>query len=411
MDRIVKIVGHEILNAKGKPTVEAELWTQSGVHVTASVPSGASTGKYEAHEKYDGGTRYRGFGCRQAAQNLSTEIHQALCGMDVCDQQAIDRALIALDGTPNKERLGGNAILAASVACSKAAAAYRGIPVFRSIQTGQQPSIPHLAATVIAGGAFSPSDQALEFEDYLCILDGFDSYADELEALCTIRYTLEKQLVEQFGPILEDGGALAPPLTSTGEAFAAILRAAQTAGYRDHVTLGLDVAASELYDAATDTYRLAGRTLTREQLVAYYVQLCEQYPISYLEDPFDQDDFAGFQQLRAALPQMYIVGDDLFVTNVERLKLGIEKGLANGLLFKINQIGTVSEAIAAGCLARQNGYAITFSARSGETTDDYIADLAVAFGAEKIKLGSPVRAERNVKFNRLLRIEEEMQNG
>ncbi len=409
MDRIAKIIGREILNAKGRPTVEAELTTESGIKVTASVPSGTSRGKYEAYELYDGETRYGGLGTRKAASNISKEISYALRGMDVTEQSRIDSVLRELDGTSDKSKLGGNAMLAASVAAAKAGAASQKIaPYVYLRQQGVRVKIPDIVATVIAGGVFSTS--GMEFEDYMMILHGFDAFPDELEALCTMRKELEAGLRGQYGDFPEDGGALAPPCSSSAEGFQWILRTASALGYEQNIKLGLDVAASELWDKDSRCYKMAGgKNLTSEELAEYYRELCIKYPLGFIEDGFEQDDFDGFARLMKMVPQIQIVGDDLFATNVERLKIGINRKCANGVLLKINQIGTVTEAIETSNLARQNDMDVIVSLRSGETTDDFIADLAVAVGASQIKLGSPVRAERNAKYNRLLKIWEDLE--
>lgn len=407
MDTIVSSTGREILNARGKPTVEARVVTAGGHIGVASVPSGTSRGKYEAFELYDGGVRYGGYGTRTAANNISTEIDRRLYGMDVTDQRAIDQALIQLDGTPNKERLGGNAILAASVAAAKAGASSRGVTLYKALAEDKaQWKLPNIIATVIAGGEFSTS--GLEFEDYLYILDGFDCFDNMLEGLVILRTLLEKRLRKKYGNFPEDGGALAAPLRSTREAFDIMLAVAKEAGLEKYVTLGLDVAASELWDQGTGLYRLCGRELKTDRLSEEYVKLCREYPLTYLEDPFEQDEWNAYTLIKSRLPHIQIVGDDLFATNVQRLQQGIDRDCANGLLLKINQIGTVSEAMDASKLAQAHGIDVTVSLRSGETTDDFIADLSVAIGARQIKLGSPVRAERNAKYNRLLAIQHEL---
>lgn len=408
MDRIADIRGREILNAKGRPTVEAELTTERGIRVTASVPSGTSRGKYEAFELYDGELRHGGYGARKAAANISGEIRETLVGLEAADQEAIDDALCGLDGTPDKHRLGGNALLAASVAAAKAGAASLGLPVYRHLKQGNEPcALPDILATVIAGGAFSTS--GLEFEDYMAVLHGFETFPEALDALCALRAALEKNLRGRYGDFPEDGGALAAPLSSSEEAFRWILDAAGELGCSGHVNLGLDVAASELWNPDTGCYQLGGgRTMSPGELAKYYAKLCGEFPLTLIEDGFEQDDFAGFAGLTRDLPGVQIIGDDLFVTNLNRLQTGIERRCANGILLKINQIGTVTEAIRASRLARANGMDVIVSLRSGETADDFIADLAVAVGARQIKLGSPVRMERNAKYNRLLKIWQEL---
>lgn len=407
-DYIKEIKGMEILNANGKPTVEAEIVTTQGIRMVASVPSGTSTGKYEAHELYDGGSRYGGYGTKTAAQNISTEINRVLKGVDITKQDEIDQIMCELDGTPNKEKIGGNAILAVSVAAARAGAAASNMPLYRYIsQEKRQMRMPDIIATVIAGGAFS--DSGMEFEDYMYVFRDFEDFSEELEALVTLRKRLEQRLREQYGKILEDGGALAAPCKTTKEAFQWMMDTAREAGYEKQVTLGLDVAASELFQPETGEYKLINNKIySKEALLTYYKKLCGQFPLTLIEDGFDQDDFDGFAQLKKEITGIQVVGDDLFVTNTKRLQMGIQHNSANALLLKINQIGTVTEAIQANDLATVNGYDVIVSLRSGETSDDFIADLAVGIGARQIKLGSPVRAERNAKYNRLLKINEEI---
>ncbi|WP_166434405.1 phosphopyruvate hydratase [Enterocloster lavalensis] len=405
---IESIKGYEILNGKGKPTVEAVLTTSNGISVTASAPSGASTGRYEAYELYDGGTRYNGFGTTKASAGVSNEICQALKGVSVTDQAKIDRILCELDGTPNKSRLGGNAILPVSLAAAKAGALASGLPLYRYLGGFAPRRIPAISSTVISGGAFSPS--GLEFEDYLLILDGFSRFSEATEALLAMREEMLKRILKRVSYCLEDAGALAPELDSTDEAFAIILDAARAVGCESCVHLGLDVAANELYDPDTNTYVLSKKRTryTAAELCTYYRNLCRDYPLIYIEDPFEEDAFGDYARLKAAVPNIMVSGDDLFATNIERLKMGIEHDSANTLLFKINQIGTVSEAFSTAMFAIDNGYSITASGRSGESLDDFSADLAVAIGAQQMKMGSPVRGERNAKFNRLMRIESEL---
>ena len=403
---IQSIVGREILNSRGKPTVEAELTTSNGLKLTASVPSGTSTGKYEARELFDGDMRFRGFGTKKAASNVSNAISTCLAGMDVADQRTIDKALIALDGTPLKERLGGNAILAASIAAAKAGAAVMGLPMYRYLGGMTAIKVPDIASTVISGGAFSPS--GLEFEDYLMILEGFPSFSDSVEALCDMRKLLEKKCKQKYGVVEEDGGALAPPMSDTQEAFETMLAVAREVGCEKNLKLGLDVAANELYAETENCYRMTKGLMDADSLCAYYRKLTQDYPLIYIEDPFMEDQWKEFAKLTAMLPKVQIVGDDLFATSLNRLHRGIEEHAANTLLMKVNQAGTVTEAIEAAIFAHRNHYLVTASLRSGETTDDFQADLAVAVQAKQMKLGSPVRGERNVKYNRLMRIEQEL---
>lgn len=403
---IQSLQGREILNSRGKPTVEAELTLSDGYSVTASVPSGTSTGTYEAHELYDGGNRYRGFGARTAARHVSEEIQQRLMGMDVMKQREIDHALIELDGTLQKERLGGNAILAASMAVAKAGAYAASMPLYRYLGGLTAGRIPDIASTVISGGAFSPS--GLEFEDYLMLLQDFSTFADALEALCTMRGLLEKRCKTKFGIVAEDGGALAPPMSGTAEVFETLLSVAKEAGCERNLKLGLDVASNELYDSEKHVYHMTAGDMSPDALKEYYRKLTRDYPLTYIEDPFAEDQWQDFAELTLSLPHIQIVGDDLFATNVVRLQKGIALGSGNTLLMKVNQAGTVTEAIAAAMLAKQNCFEVTASLRSGETNDDFQADLAVAVGAKQMKLGSPVRGERNAKYNRLMRIESDL---
>ena len=396
----------EILGASGRPTVEATVVTRSGVIATASVPSGTSKGRHEAQELRDGGSRFRGLGCRKAAANVRQEIAPALRGMPVEAQGEIDARMIEVDGSSNKGRLGANAILSVSVACAKAAAAVAGVGPYRYLGGERRLTSPAPIATVIAGGAHSPS--SLDFEDYLYVLDGFASVGEAVEALWETRILLEEMMVARFGTVPEVGGALAPPLSDTREAFDLMLRAAERGGCAGRARLGLDVAASELYDAARDRYRIGGAEIERDTLGARYSEYVREYPLVFLEDPFHQDDFVAHAELTARLPGVMVVGDDLFVSNPDRIRQGIALGAGNAVLLKINQIGTVTEARAAADAARAGGYTVTCSLRSHDTDDPFIADFAVATGARLIKLGSPVRGERNAKYNRLMAIEEEL---
>jgi len=408
-DTIEKVEAREILSGTGRPTVEVRLSTARGLKVKASVPSGTSRGVYEAFELYDGGDRFRGRGVLRAVENVNQIIAPVIKGKDVTLQAEIDRTLIELDGTPNKSRLGGNAILAVSVACAKAGAESLGISLFRYLGGLRATRLPLPISTMIAGGGHSPSK--LPFEDYLFLFSGFPTFALALEALLECRLALGEILKKKFGPVPEVGGALAPPIHETSQAFDLMLEAAERSGFGDRVALGLDVAASEIYLKDEDLYCLRNRKLKAADLAEEYTELAQNYPLDYIEDPFHQDDFAHFAELSAALPNKLIVGDDLFVSNPRRLEEGIKKKAGNGLLLKINQVGTVREAIEAACMALRNHFEVTVSLRSNETNDDFIADLAVAVGAGQIKLGSPVRGERVAKYNRLLEIEQDLGKG
>jgi enolase len=405
---IEHVEAREILSGRGRPTVEVELITSDGIKVEASVPSGTSKGKYEAWEVYDGGKRFGGLGVKKAVENVNVQIAPKLMGESVLNQRRIDNLLIELDGTKNKMKLGSNGILAVSLAVAKAGAEFAELPLYRYLGGFGADRLPVPLATVISGGKHSPS--SLDFEDFLLVFAGFSKFAVALEALVEIRYLLEKNLKEKFGLIPEDGGALAPAISDNTQAFDLMLEAVDKAGFTGKVALGLDVAGSDLYLKEKGLYKVVGREMEAEELIDYYICLTKQYPLVFIEDPFDQDDFINFSKLTAALPNKKIVGDDLFVTNPSRIKMGIEQKAANTLLLKVNQIGTVSEAFDAGVLARQNHFSVAVSLRSSDTNDSFIADLAVGLGAEQIKLGSPVRGERNAKYNRLLKIEQELGN-
>jgi enolase len=405
-DTIQTVRGREIVSGVGRPTVEVEVMTARGSRAVASVPAGTSTGKYEARALYDGGTRYRGCGVRKAVENVDRILAPAVLGMDVMAQDHVDQALINLDGTPLKERLGANAILAVSLAVAKAGALTAGLPLYRYLGGVGASRLPVPLATVLAGGHHSPSP--LPFEDYLISLRGFATFGEAVEALSDIHLTLGVLLRKRFGNIPDVGGAYAPPFTSSEEAFEAILEAVEQAGHTGKVTLGLDVVGSDLYEPAMGAYRVSGKALAPDELLAYFIALTKQYPLELIEDPFDEDDFANHAALTRSLPEGCIVGDDLFATNAERVARGVANKAANSLLLKVNQAGTVSEAYRAGRLARDKGFSLIVSLRSGDTNDSFIADLAVGLGAEQIKLGGPVRGERNAKYNRLLCIEQDL---
>lgn len=404
------ITAREVLGGSGRPTLEVELTLDSMQTVTASVPSGTSRGGHEAFELFDGGERHQGYGVRKAVANVREKIAPALRGMSVMDLAAVDKKLLELDGTKDKSGLGANALLPVSVASAKAAALAASLPVYRYLGGQAATRLPMPIATVIAGGEFSPS--ALPFEDFLYIVEGFSTFGDALEALAATRRHLEKILTARYGVIPDVGGALAPPLQSTEEAFDVMLQAAKEAGYDGRMNLALDVAANEIYDAKSNTYRLGEKRLAAQELCEVYLDLAASYPLLSIEDPFFEDDFAAHTDLAAKLatknPRCALVGDDLFATNPERILKGIRQKAATELLLKINQIGTVSESMAAGKIAKENSMNVTVSMRSNDTCDPFVADLAVAMGAERIKCGSPVRAERNAKYNRLLLIEEEL---
>jgi enolase len=405
-DRIRAIEAMEILGSTGRPTVEVRLVTESGIEVESSVPTGTSKGRYEACEVYDGGTRFRGFGVRKAVSNVTEIIAPALKGKSVLEQREIDQLMMELDGTPNKGQLGSNAILATSIAVAKAGAKAAGLPPYLYLGGVRAVRLPAPAATVIAGGEYSPA--SIEFEDYILCFDGFESFPEALEALAETHYALGKALSKSFGVVPDVCGAWAPPLRSSEEAFEYMLRAAKDVGCDDRISLGLDIAATELFDEKSGMYDLNGRSVTVREFEAYIVELARSFPLRYIEDPFHEDAFDDFSAITQLLPDRMIVGDDIFVTNIGRLQQGIEKKAGNAMLMKINQIGTVTEAIDAAFFAREHGYDVAASVRSNETNDPFQADVAVAVGAPLMKIGSPVRGERNAKYNRLLNISREL---
>jgi len=406
MDTIHSIRATEILTSTGRPTVGVRLTTARGIEVWASVPSGTSTGQYEAKVVLDGGTRYGGRGVRRAVANVNDLIAPALIGEPTTSQEDLDGRMIELDGTPDKHALGSNAILAVSVALAKAGARGAGVPLYTYLGNRDAATMPVSFATIIAGGSFAPSP--LDFEDYLIAVPGASSFADSVEALVAIRACLGERLRARFGPVPEEGTAFSPQISETPEALDLMLQAAGDAGYGGKVVLGLDVVAGEFYDARTDRYRIGERLLTAQELQDVYTDLVAGYPMVFVEDPYHDDDFAGFARLTAALQGTQIVGDDLFASNPGRLARGIEEEASNGLLLKVNQIGTVTEACRAGRMALDVGYTVTVSLRSSDTNDPFIADLAVGLGATQMKLGCPIRGERIAKYNRLLEIEADL---
>ena len=405
--RIKQIKALEILSSAGRPTVQATVITDTGIEGVASVPIGTSKGKYEAKMLYDGGKRYGGFGVRKAVANIEQHIAPRLIGKEVVRQREIDELLIEMDGTEDKSKLGCNAILAVSLAVARAGARSSSLPLYRYLGGPEANRLPVPAATVIAGGEYSPSP--LDFEDYILVFHGFTTFSEALESLVNTYFCLGKLLHEKYEIVPNiPGGAYAPLTRDTEEAFEFMLKAIEKAGYSGKISLGLDVAGSDLYDEKNGCYKIKGQEMTADELAEYYINLIKSYPVVYLEDPFHQDDFESFARLTSALPKIQIVGDDLFVTNPARIKQGIEKKACNAILLKINQIGTLSEACDAASLAKRHNYDITVSMRSSDTNDSFIADFALAIGARQMKAGSPVSGERNAKYNRLLEIEQEL---
>ncbi len=409
--KIEAVHGREILDSRGNPTVEAEITLCSGIRARASVPSGASTGVFEALELRDGEkSRYQGKGVRQAVAHVNRELAQAVIGMDACDQIGIDRAMMRLDGTKTKSKLGANAILAVSLACAKAAAKALGQPLYRYLGGISACTLPVPMMNILNGGAHAANN--VEIQEFMVMPIGAPSFSEGLRWCSEIFHTLGKLLKEKgLSTSVGDEGGYAPNLDSDEQAVVYILDAVRMAGYRpgEDVVLALDAASSEWYQG--DSYILPKHreTKTTEELISYFEDLCSRYPIASIEDPVAEDDINAWKQITARLgDKIQLVGDDFFVTNTSRLAKGIEENAANALLVKFNQIGTLSETMDAIETAKRASYATIISHRSGETEDTTIADLAVAVGSGQIKTGAPSRTDRVAKYNRLLRIEEEL---
>ena len=379
---------------------------EGGAIGRAAVPSGASTGKYEALELRDGGDAWLGKGVSKAVQNIRDEIAPALIGVDADDQRAVDAALLELDGTKDKSRLGANAILGCSLAAAKAAAAAAGVPLYRWIGGSGAHVLPVPMLNVINGGAHARN--SLDLQEFMVVPAGAETFSEGLRVAVEVFHTLAKLLDERgLATAVGDEGGFAPDLPSTEAAIEAVLEAAERAGHRDRVALAMDPAATEIFQDGN--YVLEGRTLSGEEMIEFWAGLVDKYPLVSLEDGLAEDEWGWWRELTDRLgDRVQLVGDDLFVTNVARLEQGIEQGVANAILVKVNQIGTLSETLDAIALARANGYSAVISHRSGETEDTTIADLAVATGAGQIKTGAPSRSDRVAKYNQLLRIEEEL---
>ena len=409
MSEIISVHARQILDSRGNPTVEAEVILDSGATGRAAVPSGASTGAFEAVELRDGdGSRYGGKGVDQAVEHVRITLAGALIGVDALDQRAIDAAMIELDGTPNKSSLGANAILGVSLAVARAAADESGLSLYRYVGGTDAHVLPVPMMNVINGGAHA--DNNIDLQEFMLVPLGAESFAEGLRIGAETFHAL-KGLLKERGLVtaVGDEGGFAPDLASNEEAITAILEAADRAGHRDDIAIAIDAASTEVY--ADGRYRLAGegRELSTAEMVDYLAELCDRHPIVSIEDGLAEDDWEGWQLLTERLGgSVQLVGDDLFVTNVERLQRGIDSGAANSILVKVNQIGTLSETLDAVRLAHRSGYTAVMSHRSGETEDTTIADLAVATNCGQIKTGAPSRSDRVAKYNQLLRIEEEL---
>ncbi len=413
MPNITSIHAREVLDSRGNPTIEVEVYTESGAFGRAIVPSGASTGEYEAIELRDGDkSRYLGKGVLKAVANVNETIAPALIGYDVTMQAFLDKLMIELDGTPNKAKLGANAILGVSLACARAASDYVGLPLYLYLGGFNAKVLPTPMMNIINGG--SHADNSIDFQEYMILPIGAKTFRQALQMGAEVYHSLKKVLhAKGFNTAVGDEGGYAPDLESNEAGIQAIIEAITKAGYvpGKDIAIGMDVAASEFYNAEKNVYELKGenKVFTSKELVNFYVGLVEKYPIVTIEDGLDQNDWEGWAYITEKLgAKIQLVGDDLFVTNTERLATGIEKGIANSILIKVNQIGTLTETFNAIEMAKNAGYTAVVSHRSGETEDSTIADISVATNAGQIKTGSLSRTDRIAKYNQLLRIEEEL---
>jgi enolase len=405
---IDKVQARQILDSRGNPTVEVEVLLKSGAAGRAAVPSGASTGEFEAVELRDGGDRWAGKGVSNAVANVTGELAAAVKGIDPADQEALDRAMIDLDGTPNKGRLGANAILGVSLAAAKAAAAETGQPLWRYLGGEAAHVLPVPMMNVLNGGAHA--DNKVDFQEFMIVPVGAPTFAEGLRMGAEVFHALKRTLHDEgLSTAVGDEGGFAPDLDSNEAALQALMEGIEAAGLApgEEVAIALDPATSEVFRDGSYELEHEGRTLSSSELADYWTDICSRYPVVSIEDGLDEEDWDGWRLLTEKLgDSVQLVGDDLFVTNTERLERGIQTGAANSILIKVNQIGTLSETLAAIRMAEEAGYSAVMSHRSGETEDTTIADLAVATGCGQIKTGAPSRTDRVAKYNQLLRIEE-----
>jgi enolase len=410
MSEIERIHARQILDSRGNPTVEVEIELRSGARGRAAVPSGASTGEFEATELRDGGEHWGGKGVSRAVANVDGEIAAALTGIDAASQGAVDEALIELDGTPNKSRLGANAILGVSLATAQAQAAEEGLALWRYLGGPDASLLPVPMMNVLNGGAHA--DNKVDFQEFMIVPCGAATFSECLRMGAEVFHALKGTLHERgLATAVGDEGGFAPDLGSNEEALAMLVAGIEAAGYRpgEDVAIALDPASSEFYEDGAYVLEHEGRTLSAVEFADYWADLAARYPIVSLEDAMDEEDWDGWRVLTERLGStLQLVGDDIFVTNTERLRRGIETGVANSILIKVNQIGTLTETLQAVAMARDAGYTAVMSHRSGETEDVTIADLAVATGCGQIKTGAPSRSDRVAKYNQLLRIEEQL---
>jgi enolase len=403
MGLIKDIHAREILDSRGNPTIEVEVTTGDGFFGRASVPSGASSGIWEAVELRDGGSKFHGKGVSKAVRSVKEEILTKLRGHEVTEQSKLDALMIELDGTDNKGRLGGNAILGVSIAAAQAAAASKGLKLYEYVNPDAN-LLPVPFFNVINGGLHAANP--LDFQEFMVAPTGAKSFREAYRMGSEIYQTLKKNLKKKYGQDatnVGDEGGFSPPMKTPEEAIEAILASAEELGYSDKVTLAMDVAASSFYKDGAYSYK--GKDISTSELIDVYVELVDKYPISSIEDPLEEEDYEGFVAMTKAV-DIQVMGDDLFVTNPKRLQKGIDMGACNSLLWKVNQIGSLTEALEAANLAMSNGYTVMASHRSGETEDPFVADLSVALDCGQIKTGAPCRGERTAKYNQLLRIEE-----
>jgi enolase len=409
MSTIVDIRGRQILDSRGNPTVEVDVTLSDGSVGSAAVPSGASTGAHEANELRDGDKgQWLGKGVTKAVANVNDVIADEIIGMDALEQVAVDQRLIELDGTSNKKKLGANAMLGVSLATAHAAARYCELPLFRYLGGSNARLLPAPMMNILNGGQHA--DNNVDVQEFMVMPLGFDNFSEALRCGCEIFHNLKKVLHDKkLNTAVGDEGGFAPDLKANAEAFDIILKAIEMAGYRpgEQVWFAMDVASTEFYDSKTKQYTLDGKAIDSGAMIDVLASWCDKYPICSIEDGCAEDDWEGWKALTERLgSKVQLVGDDLFVTNVERLQRGIDEGIANSILIKVNQIGTLTETIDAITLAHRNGYSSISSHRSGETEDSTIADLAVALSTGQIKTGSASRSDRMAKYNQLLRIEE-----
>ncbi len=406
--RITAMKAREIIDCRGFPTVQVDVWVDDRLMGRADVPAGRSTGTHEAHELRDGDrSRYMGLGVQKAAANVNEVIGPALKGWDVTEQRKIDTAMIDMDGTPNKKRLGANAILGVSLAVARAAATFRGVSLYQYLNPkGHVLPVPFM--NLLNGGKLTSN--YLEIQEFIMVPVGAKSFREALQMTTEVNLFLRDLVIEKYGILAVntgDEGGYATPMRGVYEPLEFLSKAVENAGYAEDVVYAMDCASTHWYDKKRKVYELDRKQYDRDELIGLYKDLKEKFPILSLEDPLHEDDFEGYAQITKEMG-IQIIGDDLFVTNVQRLKEGIQRGAANAMLFKVNQVGTLSEALDAAEFAYHHNYGVQVSERSGETEDSLIADLAVALNSGQIKTGAPVRGERTSKYNRLLQIEEEL---